>query len=33
MRSLCNAAPGTEGKFDINGDYEPCMGSCNNPFD
>lgn len=32
-RSLCSAAPGTEGKTDINGDYEPCMGSCSNPYD
>lgn len=32
-KSLCNAAPGTEGKMDINGDYEPCMGSCSNPYD
>jgi hypothetical protein len=32
-KSLCSAAPGTEGKTDINGDYEPCMGSCSNPYD
>jgi hypothetical protein len=32
-KSFCSAAPGTEGKTDINGDYEPCMGSCSNPYD
>ncbi|GEM_PF-1540431 len=30
---MCKYPPGTEGKWDINGHYTPCMGSCNNPYD